>query len=97
MAHVALLSKGGEPVRGLQARPITVLPLVCRAWAKVRARQLRKWLEEHAELLVGSRQEAEFQAAVLATKLWKVRNDQTTNPLLRGKQDLRCPELPVYE
>ncbi len=55
----------------LQARPITVtvLPLVYRAWAKVRAKQLRTWLEEHTESLVGHRQEAEFQAAVLAAVL----------------------------
>jgi hypothetical protein len=69
LAHVALLSKGGKPVRGLSARPITVLPLVYRAWAKIRARQLRVWLEGHPELLVGSRQEAEFQAAILAATL----------------------------
>ena len=30
-AHVMLLSKGGQPVNGLQARPITVLALVFRA------------------------------------------------------------------
>ena len=69
IAHVMLLSKGGKPVDKLQARPITVLPLVYRAWAKVRAKQLRTWLEEHTELLVGHRQAAEFQAAVLATVL----------------------------
>ena len=69
LAHVALLSKGGKPVRGLQARPITILPLVYRAWAKIRARQLRVWLEGHTEMLVGSRQEAEFQAAILAATL----------------------------
>ena len=69
IAHVMLLSKGGKPVDKLQARPITVLPLVYRAWAKVRAKQLRTWLEAHTELLVGHRQEAEFQAAVLATVL----------------------------
>ena len=68
-AHVMLLSKGGQPVDKLQARPITVLPLVYRAWAKVRAKQLRVWLEEHTTLLVGNRQEAEFQAAILATTL----------------------------
>ena len=33
IAHVALLSKGGKPVDGLQARPITILPLVYRAGA----------------------------------------------------------------
>ncbi len=44
-----------------------MLSLICRAWAKVRAKQIRTWLEEHIELLVGRRQEAEFQAAVLAT------------------------------
>ncbi len=35
IAHVMLLSKGGMPVDKLQARPITVLPLIYRAWAKV--------------------------------------------------------------
>ena len=69
LAHVMLLSKGGKPVDGLQARPITVLPLVYRAWAKVTAKQLRVWLEEHTTLLFGTRQEAEFQAALLATTL----------------------------
>ena len=28
LAHVTLLSKGGKPVRGLQAKPITAQPLV---------------------------------------------------------------------
>jgi len=68
-AHVVLLSKAGKPVDGLQARPITILPLIYRAWAKIRARQLKVWLEEHTTLLVGNRQEAEYQAAVLATTL----------------------------
>ena len=40
-AHVALLSKGGKPVDKLQARPITILPLAYRAWAKIRAKQLK--------------------------------------------------------
>ena len=53
----------------LQARPITILPLVYRAWAKIRAKQLQSWLAEHSDLLVGTRQEAEFQAAILATTL----------------------------
>ncbi len=43
IAHVMLLSKGGMPVDKLQARPITVLPLIYRAWAKIRAKQLRTW------------------------------------------------------
>ncbi len=63
-----LLRTGGKPVEKLQARPITVL-LVYRAMAKVRAKQLRAWLEEHTELLVGHQQDAEFQAAALATVL----------------------------
>ncbi len=45
LALVMLLRKGGKPVDGLQARPITVLPLVYRAWAKVRAKQLRVWVK----------------------------------------------------
>ena len=53
----------------LQARPITILPLAYRAWAKIRAKQLKVWLEEHTTLLVGTRQEAEYQAAVLAATL----------------------------
>ena len=53
----------------LQARPITIVSLVYRAWAKIRAKQLKVWLEEHTTLLVGTRQEAEFQAAILATTL----------------------------
>ncbi len=69
LAHVAIIIKGGKPVRGLQAKPIRVLPLVDRAWAKIRARQIRVWLEGHTELLVGSGQEAEFQAAILAATL----------------------------
>ena len=68
-AHVALLPKGGKPVAGLQARPITVLPLVYRAWGKARAKQLKVGFEAVTDLLVGSRQEAEFQAAILATTL----------------------------
>ena len=60
LAHVVLLPKGGKPVAGLQARPITVLPLVYRAWAKGRAKKLRCWLEESTSLLVGTREEAEF-------------------------------------
>jgi hypothetical protein len=68
-AHVVLLCKGGKPVDKLQARPITILPLVYRAWAKIRAKQLKVWLEEHTTLLVGTREEAEFQAAILATTL----------------------------
>ncbi len=65
-AHVVLLSKGGKPVSKLQTRPITILPLAYRACAKIRAKQLKVWLEEHTTLLVGTRQEAEYQAAVLA-------------------------------
>jgi hypothetical protein len=68
-AHVVLLSKGGKPVSKLQSRPITILPLAYRAWAKIRAKQLKVWLEEHTTLLVGTRQEAEYQAAVLAATL----------------------------
>ena len=68
-AHVVLLPKGGKPVDGLQARPITVLPLVYRAWGKARAKQLRSSFEATTDLLVGNRQEAEFQAAILATTL----------------------------
>jgi hypothetical protein len=68
-AHVCLLSKGGKPVEKLQARPITILPLAYRAWAKIRAKQLKVWLGEHTSLLVGTREEAEFQAAILATTL----------------------------
>ena len=40
-----------------------------RAWAKIRAKQLKVWLEEHTTLLEGTRQEAEYQAAVLAATL----------------------------
>ena len=36
---------------------------------KVRAKQLRTWLEERRKLLVGHRQEAELRPAVLATAL----------------------------
>ena len=68
-AHVVLLSKGGKPVDKLQARPITILPMAYRAWAKIRAKQLKVWLEEHTTLLVGTRQEAEYQAAILAATL----------------------------
>ena len=46
-AHAVLLSKGGKPVSKLQARPITILPLAYRAWAKIRAKHLKVWLEEH--------------------------------------------------
>ncbi len=53
IAHVVLLSKEGMPVEKLRSRPIALLPLLYRAWARVRARQLRTWLEEHTELLVG--------------------------------------------
>ena len=67
IAYVTLLSKGGMPVDKLHSRPITVMPLVYRAWAKARAKQLRTWLEKRTELLVGHRETAEFQAAVLAT------------------------------
>ncbi len=51
IAHVTLLSKGGKPSDKLQARPVAVLPLVYRAWAAVRAKQLRTWLEEHTHWL----------------------------------------------
>ena len=68
-AHVALLPKGGKPVAGLQARPITLLPLVYRAWGKARAKQLKVNFEAITDLLVGARQEAEFQAAILATTI----------------------------
>ena len=68
-ARVCLLSKGGKPVEKLQARPITILPLAYRAWAKIRAKQLKVWLGEHTSLLVGTREEAELQAAILATTL----------------------------
>ena len=64
-----LLSQGGKPVDGLQAQPITVLPLVYRAWCKARAKQLCSSFEATTDLLVGNRQEAEFQAAILATTL----------------------------
>ena len=60
VAHVSLLRKGDLPVDKLQARPITISPLIYRAWAKVRARQLKVWMEGHTELLVGCRQVAEF-------------------------------------
>ena len=43
-----------------------MLPLVYRAWAKARAKKLRCWLEATTDLLVGQRQGAEFQAAILA-------------------------------
>ena len=69
LEHVVLLPKGGKPVAGLQARPIIVLPLVYRAWAKARAKKIRCWLEATTDLLVGKRQEAEYQAAILATTL----------------------------
>ena len=46
-----------------------MLPLAYRAWAKARAKKLRCWLEATTDLLVGTRQEAEYQAAILATTL----------------------------
>ncbi len=63
-ACVVLLPKGGKPVEGLQARPITVLP-----WGKARAKQLKGSFEATTNLLVGTRREAEFHAAILATTL----------------------------
>ncbi len=59
----------GKPVAGLQARPITVLLLVYRAWAKAWAKKLRHWLEATTDLLVGTLQEAEYQAAILVATL----------------------------
>ncbi len=46
-----------------------MLPLFYRAWAKVRAKQMKVWMESHTELLAGCRQEAEYQAAILAITL----------------------------
>ena len=86
-AHVVLLCKGELPVAGLQARPITLLPLIYRAWAKVRAKQLKAWLEGHTECMVGCRQEAEYQAALLATTLG------LGSPWGRG----RCGVLGLFE
>ena len=42
---------------------------MCRARAKIRKKQLSCWLDEWTELLVGHRQVAEFQAALLAVTL----------------------------
>jgi hypothetical protein len=66
---VVLLPKVGKPVAGLQAHPTTVLPLVYRAWAKARAKRLRRCLEATTELLAGTREEAELSATILAATL----------------------------